>query len=502
MIVDLLIIGGGIAGSYAALKAHALGLNVVLASKVVLEGGSTFWAQGGIAAPLGFSDAEAHLQDTLTAGRGLCEHSAVDVFVQEAERRLQDLYSYGVPFAQDGTLEGGHSKPRIRHAYGDATGRAISEHLAERVRSSGITLFEGAFAECLLLSESGRVVGAQFQYAQEPLRINAAAVLLATGGMGQVYPITTSPAEGTGDGMALAYRAGAELRDLEFVQFHPTVFVAGKRGLLVTEAARGEGGMLYNGLGERFMLRYDPLAELAPRDVVARAIATERERTGQVTLDLTHLGADFVRGRFPSIYARLYQEGLDIATSRIPVAPAVHYTVGGISTDTWGRTTVAGLYAAGEVASSGLHGANRLASNSLSEGLVFGARAVEAAANELRVEVPRIKTAREVISGAELKALRQQVEYAAGIVRSQDRIDAALLALPSLEIQKNATRSALEAGNMRVLAELLFKGASMRTESRGCHWRSDYPQQEVPYHVVHSHGQSRKVPLLNPSELG
>ncbi|MBB6097675.1 L-aspartate oxidase [Deinobacterium chartae] len=482
MKTDLLIIGGGIAGSYAALKARAAGLRVVLACKSALEGGSTRWAQGGIAAPLNDADNAAHLHDTLAAGRGLCDPQAVRVFVDEARARLEELYVWGVPFAHEGTLEGGHGQARVRHAYGDATGLAISEVLSKRVRLSGTVVLEGAFARRLMRSASGRVCGAELESGGELLDVEAGATLLASGGMGRLFGVTTAPPEVTGDGLALAYRAGAELRDLEFVQFHPTVFVHGGRGLLVSEAARGEGGVLLNAAGERFMERYDPLLELAPRDVVARAIASESAR-GQVFLDLRHLGAEFVSQRFPSIRRQLLEAGTDIARQPVPVRPAVHYTIGGVTTDLWGRTTVPGLYAAGEVASSGLHGANRLASNSLSEGLVFGARAVRAAADELVCEPCAQRTPVETLEAPALARVREILDRAAGIVRSGPALEAALSALPRPRAA-DGTQAALEGGNLALLARLLLESALSRRESRGAHWREDHPETGEARHTV------------------
>lgn len=474
---DLLIVGSGITGLYAALHAKALGLSVLLISKAKLESGSTFWAQGGLAFPTSPEDIEPHIQDTLRAGRGLCDESTVRLFVEEASQHLEKLLSYGVPFEDHQTLEGGHSHPRVFHAWGDASGRAVSVTLTQVVRDQGIEVLEGAFVQSLLLSDTGRVVGVQTTEGNHL----AGAVLLASGGFGQMYPVTTAPEEATGDGIALAYRAGAVLRDMEFVQFHPTVFLAGNRGLLITEAARGEGALLLNGQMERFMHQYDPLQELAPRDVVARAIDAEEAKTGRVYLDLRHLGEAFVQQRFPSIYERLKSQGVDISREPVPVSPAVHYTIGGILTDTNGKTTLEGLYAAGEVASSGLHGANRLASNSLPEGLVFGVRAVEAARQDLKFETPASRTVLETVGS---KASVQQVIGAgAGINRTAETIRLALQTLPHPEPRAGSIEE-LEAGNLARIADTVLRGALEREESRGGHFRTDYPEPDEVRHSL------------------
>ncbi|GGJ20241.1 L-aspartate oxidase [Deinococcus roseus] len=474
---DLLIVGSGITGLYAALHARSLGLKVLLISKANLESGSTFWAQGGLAFPTSPEDIEPHIQDTLKAGRGLCDEQTVRLFVEEAGQHLHKLLSYGVPFEDHQTLEGGHSHARVFHAWGDASGRAVSVTLTQAVRDQGIEVLEGAFVQALLISESGRVVGVQTQN-QNHL---AGAVLLASGGFGQLYPVTTAPEEATGDGIALAYRAGAVLRDMEFVQFHPTVYLAGNRGLLITEAARGEGAILLNNHMERFMQQYDPQGELAPRDVVARAIASEETRTGKVFLDLRHLGAEFVQHRFPSIYKRLLSQGVDISTELVPVSPAVHYTIGGILTDVNGKTTLDGLYAAGEVASSGLHGANRLASNSLPEGLVFGVRAVDAALKDLKFEDPASRTLLETVDSK--ASVQQVIRDGAGINRTAETLRVALSDLPR-PTPSNGTIEELEAGNLSRIAETVLRGALQREESRGGHFRTDYPELDEVRHSL------------------
>ncbi|WP_211232129.1 L-aspartate oxidase [Deinococcus murrayi] len=484
---DLLVIGGGVAGAYAALTACREGANVVLACKTSLRGGATRWAQGGIAAPLDPGDEANHALDTQRAGRGLCEPQAVDVFVREARAAVEALVDLGVAFDPQGALEGGHRRPRIRHT-GDATGDAISCALSRALHAwegRGLHIKTRAFARNLRLA-GGRVVGADFVTPEGPLRVRArGGVLLATGGFGQLYPVTTAPPEGTGDGLALAYRAGAALRDLEFVQFHPTAVVAGKRAYLVTEAARGEGAQLLNARGERFMARYDSALELAPRDVVARAIAAEIAATGRVDLDLRPLGAEWAARRFPTVAATLRPLGLELGRDLIPVQPAVHYTVGGVQTDVQGRSTLPGLYAAGEVASSGLHGANRLASNSLSEGLVFGARAARTALAESVLALAEgDPSPAPGAHWAGVPALRERLGAAAGVQRHGTELRAALEGW-GLAPAVQPDPAALEAANLALLGELLLRAALERSESRGSHSRSDCPAQwQTPLHTV------------------
>ncbi|WP_135229490.1 L-aspartate oxidase [Deinococcus fonticola] len=504
--VDLLVIGSGVAGAFAALTATTRGARVLLVTKGALRGGSTCWAQGGIAAPVNGQDDAVHAADTVRAGRGLCDKTTVNVFVREARELVDGLRKAGVPFGQDLTLEGGHSVPRIRHV-GDATGWAISSALSTQLvkaRAAGLHLLESTFVRNLRV-RNGRVVGADLLTPTEPVMVRAGGVLLASGGYGGLFPVTTAPPEGTGDGLALAFRAGAVLRDLEFVQFHPTAVVTGNRARLVTEAARGEGAFLVNAMGERFMSRYDALLELAPRDVVARAIAAERERTGNVFLDLRHLGESFLARRFPTVTASLAELGLHLGRDPIPVEPAVHYTIGGVQTDLHGRTSLPGLYAAGEVASSGLHGANRLASNSLSEGLVFGKRAANAALDDPHPapdwgEATSVGVAdRQVV-----KAVRQIMGQAAGLIRGEALLRSglsALDALPPPEVTAEPSIPNLEAGNLRELAPLLLRSALARQESRGGHARVDFPDGTAPMHtIIHRSGQEtvlNSVPHTN-----
>ncbi|WP_038046474.1 L-aspartate oxidase [Thermus caliditerrae] len=477
--VDLLILGAGVAGVYAALAAEAEGARVLLLSKDPLPSGSTPWAQGGVAFPLDDEDLEAHLQDTLRAGRGLVEEGVARSILEEAPRHLERLLAWGLPFHPEPTREGGHSRARVRHLGGDRSGLLLLRGLLARLQSP---VLEGHLAVSLLV-EGKRVAGAWVLGPEGPVEVRAGAVLLATGGFGRLFPVTTNPPGATGDGMALAHRAGAVLRDLEFVQFHPTAL---PDGALVSEACRGEGAILLNALGERFMLRYDPLGELAPRDAVARAVFRERERTGGVFLDLRPIPR--LEERFPTVVASARAQGLEPLREPIPVAPAAHYAMGGVKTDLRGFTGVEGLYAAGEVASTGLHGANRLASNSLLEGLVMGERAARAALEGL--SFPRAPEALPALTldPSLLPELRRWMAREAGVVRRREGLEEALAFAEGLPLEEappdRATRPALEAGSLALLARLLLRMALLREESRGAHFREDFPQEaQEAYHL-------------------
>lgn len=474
---DLLIIGAGVAGAYAALSAKAEGARVLLVSKDPPPAGSTPRAQGGIAIPLDDADIEAHLEDTLRAGRGLVDPEVASAILREAPAHLERLLALGVPFDERPTREGGHSRARVRHAGGDRSGLILLQTLLSHL---DLPRLEGAMATSLLL-DGDRVVGALFLGPEGPLWVEAGAVVLASGGLGQLYPVTTNPPGATGDGMVLAWRAGATLRDLEFVQFHPTAL---PNGALLSEACRGEGAILTNARGERFMPGYDPLAELAPRDVVARAVHRERLRTGGAFLDLRPIPD--LEARFPTVVAAARELGFDPSSEPLPVAPAAHYAMGGVKVDANGFTGTPGLYAVGEVASSGLHGANRLASNSLLEGLVLGDRAARAALNALATPQHPHPLPAGSLDPAYLEPLRARMERAAGLVRRGESLAAALEWVETLPLREveTAPRPWLEAGNLALLARLLLNAALRREESRGAHFREDYPTPSpTPYHT-------------------
>jgi L-aspartate oxidase len=503
---DVLVLGGGIAGLTAAIAA-ARRWHVGLLTKASLNDTTTFLAQGGIAAALGESDSpELHYQDTVDAGAGLCDPEAVRVLVNEGPDRVRELMDICPRFDRiDGEIvlgrEGAHSVRRVLHAGGDATGREVSSTLSEAARlGSRVQLYEDEFVIDLLTID-GRCIGAlSLNLADGEYTLNLAMVtILATGGAGQVYARTTNPVVATGDGVAMAYRAGASIRDLEFVQFHPTGLAADTSPTpLITEALRGEGALLRNAAGERFMTGVDPKGELAARDVVVRAMLAEMRREGSthVYLDATALDADMLRRRFPRVTGLLAEHDLDLSRDLVPVAPVAHYSIGGVVTDVWGRTTVPGLYAAGEVASTGVHGANRLASNSLLEGLVFGDRVVrhlDRYIGGLGEDVRRLQFELPSPSGhaappSDIAAVRRQVtrlmSEKVGWVRSEDGL------LETLE-ELRAINSALRLGeagppefellNILTLATQITKCALLREESRGVHVRDDHPERD-DYH--------------------
>jgi L-aspartate oxidase len=492
--VDLVVVGTGVAGLTAALRAAELGLRVVTVTKAATEDGNTWWAQGGVAVVLPGAQGspqdsiEAHVADTLAAGAGLCDEVATRRILAAGPAAVAALRRRGAVF--DGraddlerTREGGHRAFRVIHAGGDATGSEIERTLASTARGAGIPLVERQTVTDVLCDETGRVAGVALLGGGRRSMLHARAVLLATGGLGRLFAVSTNPEVATGDGLALALRAGAVAADLEFVQFHPTVLHTGPdargRRPLVTEAVRGEGAVLLDITGWPVMSGVHPLRDLAPRDVVAAAITRRMAATGadHVLLDATHLGGAQFRRRFPTVYAACAAAGIDPGREPIPVSPAAHYQCGGVVTDTTGRTTVSGLYAAGEVARTGLHGANRLASNSLLEGLVMGARAAEAVSADLAaagLPGPPLPTA-EVRPVADRDAVARAMSAYAGIGRDAAGLAAASAVVSATTGRCLRTAADAEAAGLTLVAAMLLAAATARTETRGCHLRTDYP---------------------------
>ncbi|HZP17376.1 MAG TPA: L-aspartate oxidase [Terriglobales bacterium] len=506
---DFVIIGAGVAGLRAAIELVSAGRVLVLAKRDIQES-NTQLAQGGIAAALSDEDEiSLHLQDTLNAGDGLCNPEAARVLVEDAPQRIEELIAWGTEFDREGTKltfgrEGAHSRNRILHAHGDSTGREILRALYAKTKSlreicvrqfefsTDFEVHEGRVSAVRIIDERG-----------QHSTIRASAVLLATGGMGQLYANTTNPPVATGDGVAMAYRAGAEVMDLEFIQFHPTALYLKKAPrFLLSEALRGEGAHLRNMEMTRFMPKYHPMGELAPRDVVARAIMHELERSRakdpMVYLDLTDLDAAHVRRRFPRIYATCLQYNIDITSELIPVRPAAHYVMGGVRTDLAGRTSLPGLYAAGEAACTGVHGANRLASNSLLEGLVFGARAGKRMRDELKAPAKKVSgnpPAAAYSNGPVPVPVEEAIGQIqalmwkdAGIVRAGSGLQQAVRRLEELgeQLSHPHSRREFEARNLQIAGLLVARSALAREESRGAHYRTDFPDHNDARFKKHS----------------
>jgi L-aspartate oxidase len=483
---DFLVIGAGVAGMRAAIELAEAGTVLVVAKDSLRESSSEY-AQGGIAVALSDDDeVELHEQDTLYAGDGLCDRAAVRTLVEEGPAAIQELIDWGAEFDREGTKlaftrEGAHSRDRILHAHGDSTGREIARALYHKASSLPNVTFRSFSATTELLVDEDGAFGAMIYdaNAQTEFAIPARAVLLATGGLGRVFLNTTNPDVATGDGVAMAYRAGAVISDIEFVQFHPTALAVPEAPrFLLSEALRGEGALLINTLGERFMERYHPLQELAPRDVVARAIVSEMTRTGSphVFLDLTHRGESFIRQRFPRIYETCLRYGVNIGVNAAPVAPAAHYAMGGVYTDLDGRTSVPRLFAAGEAACTGVHGANRLASNSLLEGVVFGIRAGRAMRETPRAALHGLPPVSPTAYSSRFANEIQRIAWEeCGIVRSAEGLARACARLEALAPSTPEERS------MRQVASLIARCASARKESRGAHFRVDYPEKSTAF---------------------
>ncbi|GAB5558435.1 MAG: L-aspartate oxidase [Synoicihabitans sp.] len=510
---DVLVLGSGIAGLSFALKAAQAGKSVAILTKKTKADSNTNWAQGGIAAVTGpDDDVEKHVHDTLTAGDGLCKERVVREVVRDGPARVQELIDLGLKFSRDGTgsydlgREGGHSARRILHVK-DMTGKAIEEALLKAIgREPRIALFEHLFGIDITTTGRGKQRRVRGLYALDVLDGNvitfrAPVIMLSTGGAGRVYQYSTNPEIATGDGIAMAHRAGVEIRNLEFIQFHPTtLYSADNKRFLISEAVRGEGAVLRNLEGEAFMGRYHPQADLAPRDIVARAIDTEMKASGSphVWLDITHRNKTYLSKRFPKIYRACKAAGFDLANDYVPVVPAAHYTCGGVATNLAGETDLPGLYACGEVACTGLHGANRLASNSLLEAVVVSHRASISVARYLKQPAtakPRTNPLPEwvdlgghddderVVISHNWDELRRTMWDFVGIMRTTKRLERARTRIANLEreIQDyywnfSVDPELLELRNMTTVARLVIACALQRHESRGLHAIADYPK--------------------------
>lgn len=509
---DVMVIGAGIAGLFTTIRASEANRVLIITKPKSLLESNTRYAQGGIAAVISDEDSpDYHLQDTLNAGAGLCDHDAVEVLVHEGPAGVKDLIAMGTQFDLENgelalTKEGAHSQRRILHAHGDATGAEIVRALSEKTRQNrNVTIWDDHFV-IDLVTANGVCHGAIVQKPDgQRVFVRSKATVLCSGGAGQLYRYTTNPEIATGDGIAIAYRAGAIVRDVEFIQFHPTsLCYPGAPRFLISEALRGEGAVLRNIKGERFMEKYDPQLELAPRDIVARAILDEMEQTKStfVYIDITHEPAEMVKHRFPNIYEFCLNYGLDLTSDWIPVAPAAHYMMGGVKTDLNGETSIKRLYACGEVSSTGVHGANRLASNSLSEAIVFGRRIIEHIRTlspleetpEIEERSHRPEHPMQAIVEKRLKLQKVMLRYV-GLKRDAVGLEKGLDELKrQLKIYETCLtkREEYEFANLLTLAMLTTESALNREESRGGHYRLDFPDKNDSVWRKHIHLQREK----------
>ncbi|MFC2016313.1 L-aspartate oxidase [Chloroflexota bacterium] len=496
---DYIIIGSGIAGLYTALLAKEHG-SVLIVTKGNIDDCNTKYAQGGIAAAIGRNDSpELHFKDTIAAGDGLCDEEAAHILVNEAAECITDLVNLGMPFdTLNGEIalskEAAHSVPRILHAGGDATGEHVEVTLSNQVRLSKTQLLESSLATEILV-EKGTVKGIKVLDCLTGSidEFGCRFLILATGGAGQLFKFTTNSDVATGDGVTIALNAGAEITDMEFYQFHPTTLnLPGVAPFLISEAVRGEGGVLRNVAGHRFMLDYTPDGDLAPRDIVARSILYEMEKTGsdKVFIDVTHLPSRTITTRFPNIYHFCLEHGLEITKDLIPVAPAAHYMMGGVKTNSWGKTNIAGLFACGETACAAVHGANRLASNSLLEAVVFSKRIIKKTSEELKIEAPatsqdvdvhhllnRRQFPQEVLAPSP-SALQILLQDKVGIIRNKEGLTQAanILAAWQKSLPQPTDRPSYDLSNLILTGRLVTEAALLREESRGAHFRSDFPR--------------------------
>ncbi|HEY81972.1 MAG TPA: L-aspartate oxidase [Dehalococcoidia bacterium] len=506
---DYIIVGSGIAGLYTALLAKEQG-SVLVITKGSIDDCNTRHAQGGIAAAIGRDDSpELHFKDTITAGDGLCDEEAVRILVSEAPARIAELVNLGVPFDTINgeialTREAAHSVPRILHAGGDATGEHIEVTLSKRVRAAKIPVLEDTLAtEILVEEETARGIKVLDSRTGSTAEFECRYLILATGGAGQLFKFNTNSDIATGDGIALAFKVGAEIMDMEFFQFHPTALhLPGVAPFLISEAVRGEGGILRNINGHRFMPDYSPQGDLAPRDTVARSILYEMKKTGsdKVFLDVTHLSPYIITTRFPHIYRFCLDHGLDITKEMVPVAPAAHYMMGGIKTNCWGETNIAGLFATGETACTGVHGANRLASNSMLEVVVFSKRIMQRTAKEAKGRAPKdtsganlhcVLRQRETPRSApapSFSALQKLLWDKVGVIRDREGLTQAaeILAAWQKSLPPPTDRPSYELHNLVLAGRLMTEAALLREESRGAHFRSDFPQSSPQWqrHII------------------